>query len=82
MARSNKIKTRMHSYIVISVLLGILLGVIDFWLYVLDYKAGIMVSIFLVIYFVAILSFFAYSKKFIIKEMVDFATPYSLVRLW
>ena len=56
MARSNKIKTRMHSYIVISVLLGILLGVIDFWLYVLDYKAGRMVSIFLVIYFVAILS--------------------------
>ena len=80
MARSNKIKTRMHSYIVISVLLGILLGVIDFWLYVLDYKAGIMVSIFLVIYFVAILSFFAYSKKFIIKEMVDFATQYGQVQ--
>ena len=60
--------------------LGGLMAIADVALYFLELKAGIAVSVFLVFYFLAILSFWLYLRTFLIEEMVSFATEYGQIQ--
>ena len=61
-------------------LLTILLLVINIGVYFYDTKSGVVISGFLVIYFVVELSFYCYNKPHLVNEIINFATRYATVQ--
>ena len=52
MKNTVKLKGRMKAYLQSSLYLGFLLAVVDILVYMLDYRAGLVVTAFLIFYFV------------------------------
>ena len=80
MKNSVKLKGRLKSYLQSSLYLGFLLIAIDLLIYVIDYRAGLVLSCFIVFYFVIILSLMFYNKPIIINELISFATQYGQIQ--
>ena len=80
MTKGIKLKGKIKVYVILLFVLGGLLAVADVALYFVDLKAGIAVSVFLLFYFLAILSFWLYLRTFLIEEMVSFATEYGQIQ--
>ena len=47
-----KLKGKLQTYLQLSMLLGILLAVVDIWIYTLDIKAGVVLSGFVLFYLI------------------------------
>lgn len=79
---NNKVKFtgRLKAYKWTSLLLGILLFIIDIFLYLIDVYAGIVVTGFLILYFVAFFIYFVKGSKAIMYELVNFATQFGQVQ--
>ncbi|MCH5248837.1 MAG: DHH family phosphoesterase [Lachnospiraceae bacterium] len=80
MKNSVKLKGRLKSYLQSSLYLGFLLIAIDLLIYLIDYRAGLVLTCFLVFYFVIILSLMFYNKPIIINELISFATQYGQIQ--
>ena len=74
MKNTVKLKGRMKSYLQSSLYLGFLLAVVDVLVYMLDYRAGLVVTAFLIFYFAIVLSMMFYNKPVIMNELISFAT--------
>jgi c-di-AMP phosphodiesterase-like protein len=61
-------------------LMGILLAVINAGVYVIDIRAGVCVSGFLVVYFVVMYTLLYRNKPIIMNEFVSFATQYGQIQ--
>ena len=75
-----KLKGRMKSYLQSSLYLGFLLAVVDVLVYMLDYRAGLVVTAFLIFYFAIALSMMLYNKPVIMNELISFATQYGQIQ--
>lgn len=80
MKNTVKLKGRMKSYLQASLYLGFLLAVVDVLVYMLDYRAGLVVTAFLIFYFAIILSMMLYNKPVIMNELISFATQYGQIQ--
>ncbi len=80
MKNTVKLKGRMKSYLQSSLYLGFLLAVVDILVYVLDYRAGLVVTAFLIFYFAIALSMMLYNKPVIMNELISFATQYGQIQ--
>lgn len=80
MKNSVKLKGRLKSYLQSSLYLGFLLIAITLLIYLIDYRAGLILTCFLVFYFVIILSLMLYNKPVIINELISFATQYGQIQ--
>ncbi len=80
MKNNVKLKGRLRTYLQTSLYLGFLLIVIDIVLYLIDYRAGIVITCFLVFYMIIILFMMFYNKPVIMNEMVSFATQYGQIQ--
>ena len=75
-----KIKGKIKNMLMVGILMGILLSMVDVYLYFINTKAGLIVSLFLVLYF-AINIFLLYrNMPSIIYELVSFATQYGQIQ--
>lgn len=80
MKNTVKLKGRMKSYLQSSLYLGFLLAVVDVLVYMLDYRAGLVVTAFLIFYFAIVLSMMLYNKPVIMNELISFATQYGQIQ--
>lgn len=80
MKNTVKLKGRMKSYLQSSLYLGFLLAVVDILVYMLDYRAGLVVTAFLIFYFAIVLSMMFYNKPVIMNELISFATQYGQIQ--
>lgn len=80
MKNSVKLKGRLKGYLQSSLYLGFLLIVVDILIYLLDYRAGLVLSGFIIFYFAIILSMLLYNKPVIMNELVSFATQYGQIQ--
>jgi len=80
MIRKVKLKGHLKTYLNATILLGIALAVVNVGIYLLDISAGMSVSIFLIIYMIAMGILLYRSKPVILSEFIDFATQYGQVQ--
>ncbi len=80
MKNTVKLKGRMKSYLQSSLYLGFLLAVVDILVYMLDYRAGLVVTAFLIFYFAIVTSMMLYNKPVIMNELISFATQYGQIQ--
>ncbi|MCM1039944.1 MAG: DHH family phosphoesterase [Ruminococcus sp.] len=80
MKNSVKLKGRLKSYLQSSLYLGFLLIAIDVLIYFIDYRAGLVLSCFIIFYLVIVLSLMFYNKPIIINELISFATQYGQIQ--
>ncbi len=75
-----KLKGRIKTFIKFSIYLGILLLLVNAALFLLDYRAAIVLACFTVFYFAVSLSLYFYNKPIIMNELVSFATEYGQIQ--
>lgn len=80
MAKKVKVKGKFRQLLHLLLMFGALLGILDAWIYFYDYRAGIIISVFLLFYFVGIILLWIYSKQYLVEELVSFATEYGQVQ--
>lgn len=80
MTRSIKLKGRLRSYLQLPMLLTILLIVLNIPMYFWDVRAGVGVSVFLVIYLVIVAISYNRYKPLLVNELINFATQYGTVQ--
>ncbi len=80
MARKIKIKGKFRLLFNILFVLAAILALLDIWIYFYDYRAGIILSVFILIYLVCVLGFLLYAKQYLVEELVSFATEYGQVQ--
>ena len=80
MKNSVKLKGRLKSYLQSSLYLGLLLIAVDVLIYMIDYRAGLVLSGFIIFYIAIILSMMFYNKPIIMNELVSFATQYGQIQ--
>ena len=75
-----RIKGALRTYLHVSVYLGILLAVVNLGIYLLDYRAGLVLSCFVLIYFAITMYLYLRNKSVILNELVSFATEYGQIQ--
>ena len=68
-----RIKGALHTYLNVSVYLGILLAIINLSIYLIDYRAGLVLSCFVLLYFAITLYLYLRNKSVVLNELVSFA---------
>jgi len=80
MNRKIKLKGRIKTYLQSAFLLGCLLSLINIWIYIVDYRAGIILTGFIVFYF-CIMTYMLFSNgQLIMHELISFATQYGQIQ--
>ncbi|MBR5247565.1 MAG: DHH family phosphoesterase [Lachnospiraceae bacterium] len=80
MKKRIKLKGRIRTFIKFSIYLGLLLCLVNAALYLIDYRAGILLTCFVIFYFAVTLSLYFYNKPVIMNELVSFATEYGQIQ--
>ncbi|MDE6662979.1 MAG: DHH family phosphoesterase [Lachnospiraceae bacterium] len=80
MKNSVKLKGRLKSYLQSSLYLGFLLIAVDLLIYLINYRAGMVLTCFLVFYFAITIALMFYNKPIIINELISFATQYGQIQ--
>ncbi|MCI5621302.1 MAG: DHH family phosphoesterase [Lachnospiraceae bacterium] len=80
MTRSIKLKGRLKSYMQLPLFLTILLIVLNVPMYFWDVRAGVVVSVFLVIYIIVVAITYNSYKPVLVNELINFATQYGTVQ--
>lgn len=75
-----RLKGRLRTYLQSTLLLGILLVLINMTIYFVSVGAGILLSIFVVIYFIIVILLLSYNKPIIMNELISFATQYGQIQ--
>lgn len=75
-----KLKGRLRTYLQTTLLLGVLLSLVNVWIYVIDIKAGLILTVFVIIYFICCLLLLSYNKPIIMNELISFATQYGQIQ--
>lgn len=80
MKKRIRLKGHIKTYIQFSIYLGVLLCAIDIAMFLIDFRAGMLLTAFTLFYFVIVLSLYFYNKPIIINELVSFATEYGQIQ--
>ncbi len=80
MKNSIKLKGRLKNYLQTSIYLGVLLVLVNLGIYVIDYRAGLILTCFVVLYFAIVVSLLLYNKPIIMNELISFATQYGQIQ--
>ncbi len=80
MKKHIKLKGRIKTYLHFCIYLGILLCAVDAAIYLIDFRAGIMLTCFIAFYFAITLSLYFYNKPVLMNELISFATEYGQIQ--
>ena len=75
-----RIKGALRIYLNVSVYLGIFLAVINLLVYLLDYRAGLLISCYVLVYFAITMYLYLRNKSVVLNELVSFATEYGQIQ--
>lgn len=80
MKKNIKFKGRLRNYLLSPMLLTILLILMNVPIYIYQLRAGLMVSAFVVIYFIVVFTIYHKNKALFVNELINFATQYGTVQ--
>lgn len=80
MKKRMKLKGRIRSYVYVMLVMGLLLLVVDVTIFSIDYRSGIILSLFVLFYFMIALGMLLYNKPIIMNELISFATQYGQIQ--
>lgn len=80
MKKRIKLKGRLRLYLQSALILGIMLMFVNLGIYLMDYKAGLLLTGALLIYFAVTFIMMFYNKSVIMNELISFATQYGQVQ--
>ncbi|MBR3308170.1 MAG: DHH family phosphoesterase [Lachnospiraceae bacterium] len=80
MSEKLKLKGKIRAYLQAPLLLGLILALVDVWMYIFDIRAGAVLSGFLIVYFVTVICMMAFARPSINAELVNFATEYGQIQ--
>jgi len=80
MKKRIRLKGRIKTYLQFSIYLGILLCAVDAAVFLIDYRAGCIVTGFTMFYFAITLTLYFYNKPIIMNELISFATEYGQIQ--
>ena len=80
MNKAIRLKGRLKQYFNFSIYLGILLLLVNVVMYLLDVRAGIVLSVFTLVYFCIVVWVLVTNKRIFMKDLLDFATEYGQVQ--
>ena len=80
MSKKIKLKGRFKTYKITLYVLGIVLVLMTIGIYFLDYRAGIILNCFVLLYFAGLLFANIRSKQSLMNELISFATEYGQVQ--
>ena len=75
-----RIKGALRTYLNVSVYLGIFLAIINLLVYLLDYRAGLVISCYVLAYFAITMYLYLRNKSVVLNELVSFATEYGQIQ--
>ena len=75
-----RIKGVLRTYLNVSVYFGILLAMVNLSIYLLDYRAGLVLSCFVLVYFAITMYLYLRNKSVVLNELVSFATEYGQIQ--
>ncbi|MBQ8054055.1 MAG: DHH family phosphoesterase [Lachnospiraceae bacterium] len=76
MSRRERRKKKLSAFFKIPLLLGLFLAAITVLVYFIDWPVGVILTVFLVIYFIFTLYMYLNNSEILRREMLDFATSY------
>lgn len=80
MKKRIKLKGRIRTYLLFAIYLGVLLFVVNAFLFLLDYRAALLLGCFTVFYFIVTLTLYFYNKPILMNELISFATQYGQIQ--
>jgi len=80
MKKKIKFKGRIKRYLIINLVLGVALILIDIYLYLLSLQAGLILTAFLILYFLIGFSLLFKNSSAIMYELISFATQYGQIQ--
>ncbi len=80
MKKRIKLKGRIKTYIKFGIYLGLLLAAATVLIFMLDIRAGFLMTGFTIIYFAVALTLYFYNKPVIMNELISFATEYGQIQ--
>lgn len=80
MSKRIKLKGRIKTFLQACLFLGALLMAVNLLIYMIDYRAGLILTCFVIFYFVIVSALLFYNKPIIINELVSFATQYGQIQ--
>lgn len=75
-----RVKGQLRTYMQWPAILGIFLIGMNVWIYRMDYKAGLVMSAFVLLYIIMAVLLYVYTRTMLMKELVEFATQYGIVQ--
>ena len=80
MKQKLRLTGRLQLYMQATLILGMLLAVVDVWIYTIHVKAGLVLSGFVLFYLILSLIIVNFSKSILMNELVSFATQYGQIQ--
>ena len=80
MKKDRKLKGQLKLFLQWPVIMAIALILINMWILMLDQKAGLVMGMFVLIYTVAVVTMYFYSKSMILNRLINFATQYGFLQ--
>ncbi len=75
-----RLKGRLRTYMQSTLLLGMLLVLVNVIIYMVNVTAGVVLSAFVVTYFIIVALLMNYNKPIIMNELISFATQYGQIQ--
>lgn len=80
MKQKLKLKSKLHNYLYLPLYLTVFLMLINIWIYLEDRRAGIILTGFVIVYFICSIAFYVRNKPALTQEMIHFAAKYATVQ--
>ena len=71
-----RLKGQLRMYMHWPLIMTVLLLAMNIWMYMIDKKAGMMMSAFIIIYFVIAGVLYFYNRSLILADLIQFSTQY------
>lgn len=78
--KKRRAKGKLSSQIAVLFVLGGFLAFLDIWIYFFDYRAGIIITVFLLVYLACTFVIYVYNKPYYMNDMISFATEYGQIQ--
>ncbi len=74
--KNMRLKGQLRMYMQWPLIMMVFLWAMDIWMYQLDKKAGIILSVFIVIYMIVAGTLYFYNRSLILADLIQFSTQY------
>lgn len=75
-----QVKGQLRMYMQLPAIMAVVLVVMNVWVLMIDYQAGLLMLCFVVVYILAVAYLYTYTKTRVAKDLIEFAAQYGIVQ--